>query len=97
MIFEGIGEVLGEMRLGGMVPAVISHTLPVKFKILETLAVEDHITIFTKLDPSDDGDLLWVEPDLIILDEYEYRLLYKPSHRRNWCTFTIAYESSDDS
>lgn len=75
------------MRLGGMQYAELHFDLPVKFKIIKSLASNGK-TIFYALQ-DEEGDLEWIYQKMVIISGIAYNLLYDPSCRTNWYTFTV--------
>jgi len=76
-----------KMRLGGMQYAEMHFNLPVKFKIINSLAGNGKTIFYAVQD--ENGDIEWIYQNMIIISGIAYKLLYNPSYRTNWCTFTI--------
>lgn len=77
---------IGEMRLGGMIPATYSLELPATFRISK----KKGDTFFCNHDESEGDTLRWVGINEIEVRGQRYKLKCSPSYRSRWCTFTIS-------
>jgi hypothetical protein len=78
---------MGKMRLGGMIPHESEYKLPKRFSIKNQLRNEQSTTYYVRED--DEGEFIWVDEDTIEIHGIIHKLLYQPSQRANWFTFTI--------
>ena len=79
----------GQMRLGGMTPAGMLYNLPTTFYITKIVELENLLTFFCYHDDTTGKELVWESEKYISIDGMSIQLHDSPSHRNNWCTFTI--------
>lgn len=80
----------GIMRLGGMQPAEFTCPLPKKFRVISEIKKSNESTVYAT--PDENGNLIWMDQEVIWLDRKIRRLTCSPSSRASWDTFTYKVE-----
>lgn len=95
---EQVPVLIGEMRLGSMIPACRYALLPASFLVSSMLPPTDgkqtlfcnHLTTDQFIDNwSEEAELKWFEVGKVRFRGLVYNLDCTPSYRANWSTFTI--------
>lgn len=81
---------VGNLRFGGMHPAMMTESLPSIYYISSSMKLNDTNTIYLCCHNDKKGErLIWIDSDHVVINGKKHRLRLDPSYRNHWTTFSI--------